>query len=270
MEKIVAIIQARQTSTRLPNKMLMPIYKKMTALEIMVHRLKLSKLLDDIVIAIPDNKSNNELYKLVKNIKDITVFRGSENNVLERVYFAAKEQYNILPLNIYDSKKNDIVIVDLTGDCPFIDPYILDDMINEYLYKQYDYYSNTITRSYPDGMDIQIYPFSIFKFLYEKIYWKTIQHRYHTGWNILHYSSELNFFMSSHLKLCNHSCPNILYWPELGLTLDTIEDLRFLKEIIKNLNYLNFKLYDIITLLKIKPELLEINKSVKRNIPGVE
>ena len=88
---IAAIIQARLTSTRLPRKVLKE-FKGMSVIEIVVERLKQSKNLDEIIVAIPDNKENDDLKQLLK-AKKIKFFAGSENDVLDRFYNCSKK-YN--------------------------------------------------------------------------------------------------------------------------------------------------------------------------------
>ncbi len=120
-KKIIAIVQARLTSKRFPNKVIQKI-GKFSVLEIMLKRLKKSKKIDDIVFSIPSNKNNYKLYKHLEKL-NTKIFRGSENNVLERFYNTAKK-----------FKATDIIRI--TGDCPLIDPKIIDNLINLYLKKK--------------------------------------------------------------------------------------------------------------------------------------
>ena len=127
IKKVSAFIQARLGSTRLPGKIL----KKIDGTEVivfMINRLKKCKKIDDIVILIPKNKSDNKLYKFLKK-KGYNIFRGSEKNVLKRYYNIAKK----------NNKKH---ILRLTSDCPFIDPNTVDSIINVYQKGNYDYVSN--------------------------------------------------------------------------------------------------------------------------------
>ena len=113
---IAAIIQARLTSTRLPRKVLKE-FKGLSVIEIIVARLKKSKKLDEIIVAIPNNKENDELKDLLR-AKDIKFFVGSENDVLERLHNCAI-QYNLT------------TIVRITGDCPFVDPMLVDTFLEK-------------------------------------------------------------------------------------------------------------------------------------------
>ena len=114
-KKILAIVQARLTSTRFPNKILEKLGNK-NLLEFLLQRLNRSKKIDQIVIAMP----NNTQKKLIENLtKKTNFFFGSENDVLDRYYKTAK-------------KYKGETIIRICGDCPFIDPDIVDNIINEF------------------------------------------------------------------------------------------------------------------------------------------
>ena len=130
------------TSTRLPGKVLLKIGEK-PALEYMINRIKQSNLIDEIVVATTTNDSDLPIIDLCAKI-GCKHFRGSEEDVLLRVLDAAK------------SVSADI-IVELTGDCPFIDPEIIDNVISLYFSGDYDYASNIVERTFPDGFDTQVF-----------------------------------------------------------------------------------------------------------------
>ena len=140
--KIVAIVQARLGSKRLPRKVLSKIgpYK---SIELLLKRLNLSIKLDDIVLATTVSKEDDELEKYVINL-GYKVFRGSTVDVLKRFIDTANHH-------------NADVIVRITGDCPFIDPYLIDNMIEFYFNNSFDYVSNAIEPTYPDGLDAEIF-----------------------------------------------------------------------------------------------------------------
>lgn len=142
--KIVAIVQARMGSKRLPGKVLKTI-NGIPMIELLLARLSKSKHLDDIILAIPENLENNILEAKIKSL-GYFCFRGSENNVLNRFYEAAK------------SVKAD-VITRITGDCPLIDPELVDRCIDGFKNSKVDYFSNTYPRSYPDGLDVSVMTF---------------------------------------------------------------------------------------------------------------
>ncbi len=150
MPKTVALVQARMSATRLPGKVLMTIQGK-TLLEIEMERLQQAIRLDQIVIATTINPADDAIEALARK-KGWAYFRGDENDVLDRFYQAAKEF------------KAD-VIVRITGDCPFHDPRVVDRLAEFYLQNtdKYDYASNVEPATYPDGMDLWIFPFRTLK-----------------------------------------------------------------------------------------------------------
>ena len=113
VNKTIAIIQARLTSTRFPNKILEKVNNK-TLIEILISRLNKSKKIDQIVVATPNDKSNRKIKNYVGNTK---IFFGSENDVLDRYYKAS-------------TKYKASTIVRICADCPFIDPTVIDKIIN--------------------------------------------------------------------------------------------------------------------------------------------
>ena len=142
--KIAIIVQAREDSVRFPKKVLYPISRKPLIINIL-DRLKKSKLKNIIIVAIPNNKKNINLEKILRKNK-YKVFRGHEENVLKRYHDAAKKY------------KADIIIR-ITSDCPFVDPKIIDKLINTLIEKKLDYASNTIKPTYPDGLDAEVFTF---------------------------------------------------------------------------------------------------------------
>lgn len=144
--KVVCIVQARVGSTRLPGKVLKEICGK-TVLEHDVNRVKLVPNIDEIIIATTRKKQDDKIIDEVNRL-GVKYFRGSENDVLSRYYFAAKEN-------------NADVIVRITSDCPCLDQNILTNMINLFLKKSkvLDYMNNTLQKSYPRGYDIEVFSF---------------------------------------------------------------------------------------------------------------
>ena len=146
--KIIAIIQARMKSRRLPNKSLIDLSGKPNILR-MVDRVKLSKLINKTIIATSDEFEDDVLAKVVSKEKKLFLYRGDEKNVLSRFYYISKKE------------KADI-IVRLTGDCPLIDHSIIDQAIETLIIKNVDYVSNTIRRTYPDGLDVEVFKSSAY------------------------------------------------------------------------------------------------------------
>ena len=147
VKNIVAIIQARTNSIRLPNKILFKI-NNMMLIEILYKRLEKSKKINQIVIA-TTKKSKNLIHFLKK--KKIKFFVGSEKNVLNRYYKTA-------------SKFKADTIVRITADGILADPKLIDRLIGIYENKNVDYLSNIEPATFPDGLDIEIFNFKILKY----------------------------------------------------------------------------------------------------------
>lgn len=245
--KVVCLVQARVGSTRLPGKILKEICGK-TILHHEIDRLKKCKEIDEIVIATTDKEDDDKIVNEAKKLS-VKYFRGSENDVLSRFYYAAKEN-------------NADIIVRVTSDCPCIDFEILDKMLiyfkDKYKEKQVDYLSNTIKRTYPRGYDIEIFTFSALEKSYinaEKEY-----EREHVTPYI--YDKTNNF-----LKL---SFENKDDYSEYRVTLDTIEDFIVIKNIFENLYYKNpyFKLNDVVQYLNNNLHIVDINKHIEQKKLG--
>ena len=238
--KIVATIEARMKSTRLPQKVLLDIGGK-PALEYMIDRVKRSKLVDTIVVATTINDSDLPIIDLCNKI-GCKYFRGSEEDVLRRVLDAAR------------SVSADI-IVELTGDCPFVDPEIIDEVVELYFSGDYDYASNIVERSFPDGFDTQVFSVRNLERVSEM-----------TDDPIDRVHVSCYFYNNPHkFRLANLTAPEELTWPDLRLTIDEEADYQLLKLIAEKLERHNgmFSTRDVLSLLKREPDLIEINKHVK-------
>ena len=145
--KVVIINQARMTSTRLPAKVMKQVLGK-PLLEYQIERLKRVKLADQIVVATTIKDTDQPIVDLCDRLF-IPYYRGSEDDVLARYHGAAI------------AHQADIV-VRVTSDCPIIDPHVIDQAIQFYTdaYPKYDYVSNCSTRTYPRGMDTEVFSFS--------------------------------------------------------------------------------------------------------------
>ena len=142
--KIVAIVQARMGSTRFPNKVMRPICAT-PMIGLLLERLSGAQRLDDVVLATSDDVRNEPLASYVREIGYV-VYRGSENDVLDRYYQAARGL-------------GADVVVRITGDCPLIDPTVVDGVIARFLDSGVDYAANILPPSYPDGLDAEVFSF---------------------------------------------------------------------------------------------------------------
>jgi len=239
--KIVSTIEARMTSSRLPGKPMLKVNNR-SMLEHLVIRLKSINLIDEIVLATTTNSPDDLLVKEADKL-GIKIHRGDENNVMKRVIEAG------------ESVKAD-VIVEITGDCPIIDPKIIEESINIFKSNSYDYVSNALIRTYPDGMDTQVFLLSTLKNSYsmtnsEKDYEHVTLHIRNNPEIFTHY---------------NMIAPSKIRRPELGLTLDEIKDYELIKKIIEHFGDKNilFNCFEVINFIENNPELLFINNTVKR------
>lgn len=140
--RVVAIIQARMTSTRLPGKVLSDI-GGMPLLERMIRRVRGASRLDALWVATTKNSMDDPVAGLCKRL-DVPVSRGDEHDVLSRYQQAAAEAQAD-------------VIVRLTADCPLADPKLVDQAVGLFLEGGYDYFSNAVKRTYPDGLDVEVF-----------------------------------------------------------------------------------------------------------------
>jgi spore coat polysaccharide biosynthesis protein SpsF len=238
---IVATIEARMTSSRLPGKVLLPATGK-PLLAHLVDRLRLVPSIEKIVLATTINPTDDVLESFAREV-GIACFRGSEDDVMERVIGAA-------------SSVRAGIVVEITGDCPIIDPLIVEQTIRMFLYNACDFASNSLIRSYPDGMDTQVFPLDILE---------------------RSAALTLNPLDREHvtLHICNHPelfrqvcliAPPDLHWPELGLTLDEQQDYELLKTLIEHFGADRpyFGCREVIELLRGHPEWAAINQAVRR------
>lgn len=231
---ILAILQARMSSSRLPGKVSKNILGKPMLVR-QIERLSKSKLIDKIIVATSIEASDNELETFCKD-NNIECFRGNLNNVLDRYYQCAK-QFN--PQHI----------IRLTGDCPVTDPQIIDKIIELHLEENNDYTSNTIIRTFPKGLDAEIFKYSSLEKAYNEA--KTDFEKEH-----------VTVYFYQHPELFKLGCfKNDIDLSNLRLTVDYPEDFELITKIYESLytNKPNFTLNDIIELLNQNQTLKLIN-----------
>ena len=229
------------SSSRLPGKVLLPAGGK-PMLQHLVERLRRVRSLDRIVLATTDRQTDDELAMFARH-QGIACFRGSEEDVMGRVIGAA------------ESVAAD-VIVEITGDCPIIDPEIVEETIQLFRRSSCDYASNTYVRGFPDGMDTQVMTLGALR--RSAALTRDPLDREHVT---LHICRHPELFSHAHLV-----APPDLQWPELGLTLDEPSDYELLKRVIEHFGDAkpSFGCRDVVELLRSKPEWVEINEDVRR------
>jgi spore coat polysaccharide biosynthesis protein SpsF len=139
--KVVAIIQARMRSTRLPGKVLRDLAGE-SMLGRVVRRVRRAPSIDEVIVAVPDTPADEPLVRHCRRL-DAICFRGSEHDVLDRFWRAA------------EANRADAV-VRLTADCPLIDPEVTDRVVRAFLDALPDYCSNTLERTWPRGLDTEV------------------------------------------------------------------------------------------------------------------
>ncbi len=238
--KVVCTIEARMTSSRLPGKVLAPIMGR-PMLDLMIERLHRSRTVDEIVVATTVNSADQPIADLADDL-GVSCFRGSEEDVLDRVLEAARQA-------------GADVIVETTGDCPLIDPKIVDRVVETLLRNSVDYCSNAVRRTYPRGMDVEVFWFHHLEEIaqltndpVDREHVSTFFHRFPDRYRLLNVTSSL----PSHTL-------------SLRLTVDTQEDLDMVSSIFESLYMRNpeFELEDILDLLAENPSLAGTNRHVK-------
>ena len=236
---IGCIIQARMGSSRLPGKTLIKLNQYRTTLDFEINQLSFSALLDKIVIATTNLEQDNIIETNAKTL-GIDCFRGSSDDVLDRYYHCAKKfQIN--------------TIVRITSDCPLIDPQIVDQVIRKYQSEDYDYVTNTLSRSYPIGTDVEIFSFEIL----EKTWQKAILPSEREHVTLFIRNKKLNFKLGN---LKNSKNLGHLRW-----TLDRVEDLNLIRKIVVKINKNPILMNDILNLFSLEPELIKINEHITQN-----
>ena len=241
--RIVAITQARLGSKRFPKKIIKKIQDK-TLLNIHIDRIKNSKLINEIIIATTTNENDKKLIHFAKE-NNVSFYAGSENDVLDRFYNAAK-------------KFNADVIIRLTSDCPLIDSNLIDSMILEFQsIDDIDYLSNVFIESYPDGQDIEVFTFEALKKAWVKSTLKSDREHVTT---FIRKNSD--YFGNKMFKAKNISS-NINY-SNVRMTVDEEVDFEVIKILINKLGF-NDNWENYTKFYRDNIEIAKLNSHIKRN-----
>ncbi|OGJ87122.1 MAG: spore coat biosynthesis protein F [Candidatus Raymondbacteria bacterium RifOxyA12_full_50_37] len=239
--KIVCTIEARMQSTRLPGKVLLPILGK-PMLERLVERIRQAKEIDEVVIATTVHPSCDPIAQLAEGIA-VKCFRGSEEDVLDRVLRAAQSV-------------NADLIVELTGDNPLVDPRVISKVVQAFMAGDTDYCTNHLKRTYPIGMDVQVFPVKVL----EQVASLTRDPRDHEHVSVFIYEHPEIFKIrdvESGITEDVHS---------MRLTVDTDADFRLICAVFERLYPKNpgFGLDDILALRKAEPGLFAVNTHIQQ------
>jgi spore coat polysaccharide biosynthesis protein SpsF len=241
INNIIAIIQARMGSSRLPGKVLMEICKE-PMLAWVVKRARKAKMIKEIIVATTREQGDDAIEKFCQE-NHIICFRGSSADVLDRYYQAAKHHQAD-------------VIVRLTADCPLIDPELIDNTIATFLDSFADFAANRLPppfqRTYPIGLDVEVVSMTALErawkestALYEREHVLPYIYERKDQFNVLTIDNDVNY--------------GSYRW-----TVDTQEDLDFIQAVVKEFDCrMNFSWKEVIESLKRNPELMQINAHVK-------
>ncbi|AMJ64283.1 cytidylyltransferase domain-containing protein [Hymenobacter sp. PAMC 26628] len=240
---ILTVIQARRGSSRLPDKVSLPLAGQPLLVR-MVERVQLAKLAGQIVVATTTDAADDALAEMCE-AHNINVFRGAPTDLLDRHYQAA------LAIGNVDA------VVKIPSDCPLIDPAVIDQVLGYYIAtaRQYDFVSNLHPATYPDGNDVEVMPLGALATA-----WREAQRpleREHTT----------PFFWENagRFRLANVTWETGLdYSMSHRFTIDYREDYEFIQAVFEELHPANpaFGLDDILTLLKQRPDIYALNASL--------
>lgn len=236
----VGIIEARMTSSRLPGKVLLPLAGKPVVLHV-ADRLAASGVVDEVLVATTTNDADDELARVVAEA-GYGVVRGSEADVLGRVADAA----------VWSARGT---VVRVTGDCPLVDPSLIAATFELHVRTRADLTSNAAVRSYPDGMDCAVLSTAV------------IRRAAAEATDALEREHSTLFIRRrpERFKIENLVASGICFWPELGLTLDTQQDLRLMEELFSGMAHADLlSCESIIEFLRCNPHLVSLNSSVMR------
>lgn len=248
-QKIVAIIQARMTSSRLPGKVLIDI-AGFPMLYHVIKRVSSAQMVDQIVVATTDDPADDPIEEFCKS-KNVSCFRGHQFDVLDRYYQAA-------------SKFQADIIVRITADCPIMDPALIDSLIQSFLGADVDFAANRLPppwkRTFPIGLDIEIVHFKAL----EKT-WQEAQSQFEREHVMPYLYDQPGRFK---ILLAHHE-PD---YGEKRWTVDTPQDLELINLIFEHFSpRIDFSWMEVIDLIKRNPDLENINISVRaKNVAEVD
>lgn len=239
---VLAITQARYGSTRLPAKILKEV-NGITLLEIHLRRILQSKMITKLKVATTDEEGSKYIIDIANKV-GVEYHQGSVDDVLDRFYQTA------LP------EKPDYV-VRVTSDCPLIDPDIIDQTIKICIDGDYDYASNTLIPTYPDGMDVEVFKFSALETAWRDA--KLLSEHEHVTPYIKNNSTVMggNLFKS-------YNVVNDVDLSALRITVDEQRDFEVIKALIENVG-IDKHCNDYVAFLESHKDVMEINASIMRN-----
>ncbi len=235
--RVLAIIQARMGSTRLPGKVLLDLAGK-PMLERIVSRCRQASTLDEVLVATTTQPADDRIADLCA-AHNWPGFRGSEDDVLDRYYRAALQQQAE-------------IVVRITGDCPLIDPEVIDLTVKKFLeHGALDYASNSLDRiTFPRGLDVEVMSFN------------ALTRAWHEDHNPAWREHVTPYIYRHPEKFRLLSVTNEVDYSHLRWTVDTPADLALVRKIYEHFGGDDFSWRQVLALLAQHPQWLEINRYV--------
>ena len=236
---VVAIIQARMGSSRLPGKSLAEIEGRPMLWHV-IQRVKRARLVDRVVVATSIAPADDAIEKMCRE-NDIPCHRGSENDVLDRFYAAARAE-----------KASQVVRI--TADCPLIDPEVIDRVVRRFQRGDLDYASNAMVRSYPDGLDTEIFSFS------------ALERAWHEASKTSEREHVTPYLRSEKFRTANVENGSTSLYQHYRWTVDEAADLDFIRAVYKAFREKeSFGMKDVFELIEKTPGLEKMNSEIVSN-----
>jgi spore coat polysaccharide biosynthesis protein SpsF len=234
-----AIVQARMGSTRLPGKALIDI-EGLSMLARVIDRARRATVIDRIVIATTGQPHDDAIVEAARAL-EVDVYRGDEDDVLDRYYQAARA---------YPCE----VVVRITSDCPLLDPGLVDAVVQPLLEpgSAIEYRANTLERTYPRGLDVEAVPFTTLERVWREA--RSAHERAHVFPHV--YEHPEKFVLSGMKDPVDRS--------HMRWTVDTAEDLQFVRAVYAALGTRPFTWLDVLRVIDAHPGLLDINAQVRQ------
>lgn len=236
---VVAIIQARMGSSRLPGKSMADI-EGHPMLWHVVERVKRASLVDRVVVATSTQPADNAIEEMCRK-RGVICYRGSENDVLDRYYHAAR-------------REKAPTLVRITADCPLIDPEVIDRVIRRFQRGDLDYASNAMVRSYPDGLDTEVFSFA------------ALERAWHEASKTSEREHVTPYLRSEKFRTGNVENHSTCLYQHYRWTVDEAEDLEFIRAVYRSFgDKSDFGMNDVVALLEKNPGLKKINSEIVSN-----
>jgi glutamate-1-semialdehyde 2,1-aminomutase/spore coat polysaccharide biosynthesis protein SpsF len=237
---VVAIIQARMGSSRLPGKSLAEIENRPMLWHV-IQRSKRARLVNRVVVATSTAPADDVIEKMCRE-NDVTCYRGSENDVLDRFYHAARAE-------------KAAQVVRITADCPLIDPEVIDRVVRRFQRGDLDYASNAMVRTYPDGLDTEICSFL------------ALERAWHEATKASEREHVTPYLRSEKFRTANVENDSVSIYQHYRWTVDEAADLEFIRAVYKAFRGKeSFLMKDVLELIEKNPGLEKMNSDIVSNI----